>query len=89
VAGPQRPRFAKSDFTLDWEHQRLVCPAGQQMPFVPGGKIQFPTQTCAACPLRAQCTTSTRGRSVQTHPDEQLLVELRQRQLTPRAGQAA
>ena len=77
------PRFAKTDFTLDWEQQLLVCPAGQQMPFVPGGKVQFPAQTCAACPLRAQCTTSTRGRSVQIHPDEQLLVELRQRQLTP------
>ena len=83
MAGPQRPRFAKSDFTLDWEHQRLVCPAGQQMPFVPGGKVQFPAQVCAACPLRVQCTTSTRGRSVQIHPDERLLVELRARQLTP------
>jgi Transposase DDE domain len=76
------PRFAKTAFTLDWHHQLLVCPAGQQMPFVPGGKVQFPAQVCAACPLRAQCTTSTRGRSVQIHPDEQLLAELRQRQLT-------
>ncbi len=76
-------RFAKTDFTLDFDHHLLVCPAGQQMPFVPGGKVQFPAQTCAACPLRAQCTTSTRGRSVQIHPDEQLLAELRARQLTP------
>jgi hypothetical protein len=30
-----------------------------------------------------QCTTSTRGRSVQIHPDEALLVELRTRQQTP------
>jgi hypothetical protein len=36
------PRFAKTDFTLDFEHHLLVCPAGQQMPFVPGGKVQFP-----------------------------------------------
>src|SRR6266540_548843 len=35
------PRFAKTDFTLDWDQQQLVCPAGQQMPFVPGGKVQF------------------------------------------------
>jgi hypothetical protein len=80
-------RFAKTDFTLDWDQQQLVCPAGQQMPFVPGGKVQFPAQVCAACPLRAQCTSSTRGRSVQIHPDERLLAELRQRQLTP-AGRA-
>jgi hypothetical protein len=81
------PRFAKTDFTLDFDHGLLVCPAGQQMPFVPGGKVQFPAQVCAACPLRTQCTTSTRGRSVQIHTDEQLLAELRQRQLTP-AGRA-
>jgi hypothetical protein len=77
------PRFAKTDFTLDWERHLLVCPAGQQMAFVPGGKVQFPAEVCAACPLRTQCTTSTRGRSVQIHPDEQLLTELRTRQLTP------
>jgi hypothetical protein len=53
------------------------------MPFTPGGKVQFPAPTCQACPLRAQCTTSPRGRSVQIHPDEQLLAELRARQLTP------
>jgi Transposase DDE domain/Transposase domain (DUF772) len=81
------PRFAKTDFTLDFGRHLLVCPAGQQMPFVPGGKVQFPAQVCAACPLRTQCTTSTRGRSVQIHPDEHLLAELRQRQLTP-AGRA-
>ena len=53
------------------------------MAFTPGGKVQFPAQTCQARPLRAQCTTSARGRSVQIHPDERLLVELRQRQQTP------
>jgi hypothetical protein len=36
------PRFAKTDFTLDWGQGLLVCPAGQQMPFTPGGKVQFP-----------------------------------------------
>ena len=53
------------------------------MPFTPGGKVQFPATVCQACPLRTQCTTSTRGRSVQIHPDERLLAELRTRQLTP------
>ncbi len=77
------PRFAKTDFALDWEHGLLTCPASQQMPFTPGGRVQFPAAVCQACPLREQCTTSTRGRSVQIHPDERLLVELRERQLTP------
>jgi hypothetical protein len=53
------------------------------MPFVPGGRVQFPAPVCQACPLRVQCTTSIRGRSVQIHPDERLLVELRAAQQTP------
>ena len=53
------------------------------MPFTPGGAVHFPAETCAACPLRDRCTTSTRGRSVTIHPDERLLQELRERQQTP------
>jgi hypothetical protein len=45
--------------------------------------VQSPAQACAACPLRSQCTTSTWGRSVQIHPDERLLAELRAAQQTP------
>jgi hypothetical protein len=77
------PRFAKTAFTLDFDQGLLTCPNQLTMPFVPGGKVQFPGQACGACPLRAQCTTSVRGRSVQIHPDEQLLAELRAAQQTP------
>ncbi len=52
------------------------------MPFVPGGIVHFPKETCAQCPLHTQCTISQRGRSVSIHPDEVLLIELRQRQQT-------
>jgi DDE family transposase len=45
--------------------------------------VQFPAQACQACPLRARCTTSARGRSVQVHPDERLLAEFRAGQQTP------
>jgi hypothetical protein len=62
------PRFAKTDFTLDFDRGQLVCPAGQLMAFTPAGKVQFPAAVCQACPLRTQCTTSARGRSVQTTP---------------------
>jgi transposase len=75
-------RFPKTAFHLDWQHQVLRCPAGIEMPFTPGGMVHFPAATCAACPLRQRCTASPRGRSVTIHPDEQLLGELRQRQLT-------
>ena len=51
-------------------------------PHRPQGRRLLPFTVCQACPLRTQCTTSTHGRSVQIHPDERLLAELRQRQLT-------
>lgn len=37
--------------------------------------------------MRQRCTTSNRGRTVSIHPDESLLQELRERQLTS-AGRA-
>ncbi len=79
----QGKRFSKQTFTLDWERQIIRCPASQEMPFVPGGVVHFPEETCAKCPLQTQCTTSSKGRSVSIHPDEALLIELRQRQQTP------
>jgi Transposase DDE domain len=76
-------RFAKDQFTLDFATGQLTCPAGMSMPFEPGKTVRFPKATCAACPLRQRCTTSSTGRSVSIHPDEALLTELRQRQQTP------
>jgi hypothetical protein len=79
-------RFAKPAFTIDFARHTLTCPNSVVMPFTPSGKVQFPAQTCRACPLRQRCTTSPRGRSVQIHPDERLLAELRARQQTPQGG---
>jgi hypothetical protein len=76
-------RLIEQTFTLDWERQIIRCPAEQEMPFVPGGVVHFPKETCAQCPLKEQCTTSAKGRSVSIHPDEALLIELRERQQTP------
>jgi DDE family transposase/transposase-like protein DUF772 len=76
-------RFAKDQFSLDFAAGQLTCPAGVTMLFEPGRTVRFPKDTCAGCPLRARCTTSSNGRSVSIHPDEALLAELRQRQHTP------
>jgi hypothetical protein len=77
-------RFAKTAFILDWNAKTIRCPNEVTMPFRPGGVVHFPTETCASCPSRARCTRSThQGRSVSIHPDERLLAELRERQLTP------
>jgi IS5 family transposase len=76
-------RFPKTAFQLDWEHQMIRCPNQVDMPFEPGGVVHFPAEICAGCPLRERCTISKLGRSVTIHPDEALLWELRQRQMTP------
>src|SRR5258708_6120711 len=47
-------RFSKQTFTLDWEQQIIRCPAEQEMPFVPGGVVHFPKETCYLRPLRTQ-----------------------------------
>jgi transposase len=79
--------FPKTAFLLDWEQGTIRCPHQAVLPFQPGETVHFPAATCAACPLRERCTSSVRGRSVAIHPDERLLAELRQRQLTS-AGRA-
>ena len=45
--------------------------------------VTMRSSSCGACPLQARCTTSAHGRSIAIHPDERLLSELRERQLTP------
>lgn len=76
-------RFVKTAFHLDWERQRIRCPTQYELSFEPGKTVQFPAEVCADCPLHERCTSSPHGRSVSIHPDEALLGELRQRQLTP------
>ena len=79
--------FPKTAFVLDWEQRTIRCPNDVLLPFEPGETVHFPAAGCAACPLRDRCTSSAQGRSVTIHPDERLLAELRQRQLTS-AGRA-
>jgi hypothetical protein len=76
-------RFPKTAFHLDWDNQQIRCPNDVAVSFKPGGVVHFPEETCLVCPLRVRCTASVHGRSVSIHPDERLLFELRQRQLTP------
>jgi transposase len=78
-----RGRFAKPAFVLDWNQQTVRCPNGVVQPLAEGHTVRFPAATCATCPLRTRCTTSTAGRSLSIHPDQRLLTELRLRQQTP------
>ena len=82
MAGADGPYFAKTAFELDWERQEIRCPNDVVLPFEVGGLVQFPAASCRVCPLRERCTRSAQGRSVSIHPDEKLMEELRERQLT-------
>jgi transposase len=76
------PHFAKSAFVLDWEQHEIRCPDGVVLSFRPGANVQFGAERCGGCTLRERCTSSKTGRTVSIHPDERLLDELRERQLT-------
>jgi hypothetical protein len=75
-------RFSPPSFLLDWEHQTIRCPAGQETPVVPGGVIHFPCQAGAQCPWKERCTPGAHGRCVRIHPHEALLVTFRERHHT-------
>lgn len=64
-------KFAKRDFTFDFDAQTVTCPQGQTRP-MRVGSVTFPAKTCAVCPLRARCVDATNksGRHVQVRDDE-------------------
>jgi hypothetical protein len=85
--------FAKTDFQIDLEVGTCTCPRQQQThdfrsAKAGGGMFVFASETCAACPLRAQCTRGRGGRTVQVHPQEALLQQARQLQRSPAFGEA-
>ena len=59
--------FGASAFTYDAEKDHYVCPAGQVLRRTylseEGQRVQYRAQasTCCTCPLRAQCTPSTKA----------------------------
>jgi hypothetical protein len=80
--------FAKTDFQIDLEAGRCSCPNQQttndfRAAKSGGGVFVFDAETCAACPLRTQCTRGQAGRTVQVHPHEALLQQARTFQKTP------
>ncbi len=78
-------RFAKDAFTIDLDAGTVICPAGQSATLraVRDGQIARFGHACQGCPLAAQCTTSTDGRTIHLGPHEQQLVRARARQADP------
>jgi hypothetical protein len=80
----QRPKpgyFSKDDFAVDLDAGTVSCPAGHTVPIGtarPGRRHQINFGgLCSACPLRARCTDSCRGRTIDLNPDEELLAPAR------------
>src|SRR5207302_3190798 len=85
--------FAKTDFQIDLEVGTCTCPRQQQThdfrsAKAGGGMFVFTSETCAACPLRAQCTRGRGGRTVQVHAQEALLQQARELQASPAFDEA-
>ncbi|MDE3131906.1 MAG: transposase, partial [Acidobacteriota bacterium] len=84
----QRPtasggRFPKDQFQIDLKAGVVTCPAGLAVPLQlsrSGDHIAHFGAACAACPLRAECTTSERGRSIQVGVHEASLARARAEQ---------
>lgn len=79
--------FSKDDFDIDLDADTATCPNGNTVPIRRGrdgaGKASFAGH-CDRCPLREQCTTSQRGRTVSVHEHEDLLARQRQRCRDPK-----
>lgn len=72
-----------SCFAIDWDAQRVTCPAGKtSVRWTPGHDqqgegqaiiaIQFAAADCAGCPLRARCTQAKTGpRTMKLRPRKQ------------------
>jgi hypothetical protein len=78
--------FSKDRFEIDLEADTVRCPNGVVVKIerMRDGKgfARF-GQTCAACPLRRQCTAASEGRTVQVGVHEATLARARRRQTDP------
>jgi hypothetical protein len=72
---PLRPAvdggFTLDDFTVDEAAATVTCPNGLTARITRTRKVIFGAG-CHGCPLRARCTSSTRGRKLALHPHDAL-----------------
>jgi transposase len=71
--------FATHDFTIDWDQEEAVCPAGKASatwnPVVQAGVpktvVTFRAADCIPCPFKDQCTSAkSNRRQISLHPRE-------------------
>jgi transposase len=82
------PFFRQRDFIYDPETDTYRCPQGETLRFrgnnyqTRARKYEAKAVVCAACPLRAQCTESSKGRVLNRPFDEDYRALARQRETT-------
>ncbi len=69
-------------FTVDELAGTATCPAGVTRPITNSRAVAFGV-ACRGCPLRAQCTTATNGRTLKLHEHDALQRQHRQRAKDP------
>jgi Transposase DDE domain/Transposase domain (DUF772) len=79
--------FPKDRFAIDLDAKTVTCPAGVTVPIQPrggrhAGQARF-GRACRTCPLAAQCTTASQGRTITIGPHEARLAAARQTQTSP------
>lgn len=74
--------FTIDDFTIDHAAGTVTCPNGVARPISSRGQATFGAG-CQACPLRARCTTSARGRKLVIGQHDQIRREHRARARDP------
>ena len=85
---------SQRDFQYDAERDVYLCPNGAELSHSPSGSTEHyklywaKAKTCNACPLKAQCTTSSRGRRLSRHVDEGYLERVRAYHTTERYKKA-
>jgi len=74
--------FTLDDFTIDEVAGTGTCPAGLTRKITPSRALVFGV-ACNSCPLKAQCTTASTGRTLHLHEHQALQREHRQRAKDP------
>jgi len=81
----RRGIFDRKQFRYDRQRDLYVCPQGEELRFrsVKHERNKqfkvYKTKACAACPLRAQCTTSKYGRKLVRWVDQEVIDRLQAR----------
>ncbi len=80
-------RYSKEHFYIDLGADTVTCPAGEEVPIrrnKSGDGVAYFESACETCPLRSDCTTAAKGRTIQVGRHEALLAEARAQATDPK-----